>query len=292
LGWGQLLATVFTPDASTHNNYPSVNDIGILYRGEDPLRLASILTRYSLDRDESIEQLVEHLTPLLQNRLYKSTGWQRGLLAHNIAGLALSAATLGKTVHVVTTNYDTLLESSFQREILRTCKVSEAPDTVGSVPGVTAVVYGEGDEPGVAREVTRMSEQEDGNCVTLHYLHGRVPPSGTARGKLVISEVDYAETRQTTVERLRSLFQEDSAIVILGASLTDPPLIDALALTAPKNIKYPESTRHVLIPCESLGYQAEPAETHNRMVGHLARRCELLGITLLAPDFRFQGSTT
>src|SRR5664280_1217555 len=120
LGWGQLLATVFAPDTSTHLNYPSAADIAILQLVEDPLRLASILTRYSLDRDESPEQLVQHLTPLLQNRLYKSTGWQRGLLAHNIAGLALSAATLGKTVHVVTTNYDTLLEDSFRREIERT----------------------------------------------------------------------------------------------------------------------------------------------------------------------------
>jgi hypothetical protein len=42
------------------------------------------------------------------------------------------------------------------------------------------------------------------------------------------------------------------------------------------------------MPRASIGYLDLPAVNHNRMVSHIRRRAELLGVDLLAPDFRFQ----
>src|SRR3954454_14189494 len=57
MGWGGLIAAIFRPDAAAHRDYPSAEDIELLRQHEDPLRLASILSRYGLDRDTTDARL-------------------------------------------------------------------------------------------------------------------------------------------------------------------------------------------------------------------------------------------
>jgi hypothetical protein len=294
-GWAPLIASVFAPDASSHEGHPTQMEISAMERHEDPVRLASILMQYALDQEPSGASLKAHLTPLLQNRLYKSDTWRNGQLAGNICTLAASSAVVsGRPVEVITTNFDAHLEESFERQVNRwTAKIapelSRNNDLAASdlVPRLKVWVNDEDNNPERLTRTALNESRSDEAEVNLHYLHGRVPRTGAADGHLVISEVDYAKSRPKSLDTLVKLFSGDLDVLILGASLTDPPLVDALALTK-GNRKIDDVRRFVVMPRSSLGYTDLPIEQNNRIVSHLSRRCELLGTRLLVPDFRYQ----
>lgn len=295
-GWGPLIASVFAPDSGSHRGYPTDTEIGLMQGREDPIRLASALMQYALDQEANSDALKKHLTPLLQNRLYKADVWRNGRLAGNICTLAASAAViLGRSVDIITTNYDTHLEESFGLGVVRwatkaLARLSADSDLTAEdlIPSLKVWVRDEGDEPERLVLSNGPSANSSGSGeVNLHYLHGRVPRNGAADGHLVVSEVDYARSRPKSLQTMAGLFGGDKEVLILGASLTDPPLIDALALTK-ANRRPDDLRRYVVMPRSSLGYLDLPADQHERIVAHLSRRCELLGTRLLAPDFRYQ----
>ena len=82
-----------------------------------PLELASILAEYLLRRHGDIKKARQSLTWLLQQALYKNSGWQAGALVANIVRLACRFAQLGKPVAIVTSNYDTYVEEEFIRYV-------------------------------------------------------------------------------------------------------------------------------------------------------------------------------
>jgi hypothetical protein len=305
-GWGQLLSSVFAPEASSHPDYPTAREVDLLRQIEDPVRLASILLQYSSAAFPTATDLKRHIVPLLQNRLYKSNSWQAGRLMATICQLAIYSRVVGKTVHIVTTNYDTYLEQAYNREVDRTRREMQMAarsivrnDSLDAafarIPQLSIWVRDAPDHATWASPTERrLPNGQDGKTdVNLHYLHGRVPPEGESHGHIVLSEHDYAATRLATIDTLKSLLREESTVLILGASLTDPPLVDALALT--RRVKRPgeatqASSRYVMMPRASFGqYDSKLDEkTSNRIVKHLAMRCEHLGAQLLVPDFRYQ----
>lgn len=285
-GWGALIGSVFAPDTAAHSSHPTSDEIEVLQTREDPLRLASILTRFALESHASQTELKKYVTPLLQNRLYRAKGWQAGRLTRNVCSAAVAAATLGVEIDIVTTNYDTYIEEAFEVALKRIARSAVADLLDAQMPGLKVYVYeGDTSEP-VEVEAVRQNSASD-RFIQLHYIHGRVPMSGASNGHLVISELDYASSRHRTEEVLRRYIDADRSLIILGASLTDPPLINALSDSVPRG-EVENYQRFAVMPRSSFQFGSQPAATDSRLVAHMSKRAELLGLRLLVPDFRFQ----
>lgn len=209
----------------------------------------------------------------------------------------------------MTTNYDTYLEDILLQERLRNLDdlgalldaevSSDSAEAARSHnPRLTVWVHDMADPKAEVlpeeRSVDADADAEPSSVeVHLHYLHGRVPEEGAADGYIVLSEYDYAATRTATISTLRKLLTGDTAVLVLGASLTDPPLVDALALTRhEKSANEPSrpTSRFVLMPRDSFHRYdgVNDVTVANRLIEHLATRCEHLDTALLVPDFRYQ----
>jgi hypothetical protein len=104
---------------------------------------------------------------------------------------------------------------------------------------------------------------------------------------VVLTERDYADTRKRTVGRLSEILSMPrTGFLTVGASLTDPPLIEALARTPVPD----DSCRYALVTRRSMGIDQAKPKRSQALAGHAARRCESIGINLLAPDFNVQAA--
>lgn len=205
----------------------------------------------------------------LRRALYRSDtalgSWQHGSLARDVVTLAFYSAFVGRAVRIVTSNYDTYLEAEF--ESLKTLWHSTPPDDIGS-PGLR--VWTGGSNP--HRTIQPSGE---GGWVDVIYLHGRVPNAGRAGGRIVLSENDYAETRGEVTSTIRSAL-DAAAVLILGASLHDAPLVAALSSTRDRTNRYVLTPRH-----------ADELSTHE-LEQVLRERNRDLGVDTLFPDFHMQ----
>jgi SIR2-like domain len=172
----------------------------------------------------------------------------------------------------LTTNYDVYLEIAAQEVIAGMTGAGYA-----NVPKLRVRTAG------AARYLRGRKILQSEPSVELVYLHGRVREEGGHDGKLVVTEIDYAETRDSVVSELIEAFRiPDSGVLIVGASLTDPPLIEALARTRGDSLKV------AVVPVQSVGYTEHDPVRARRLVGHMKKRGELLGVEIATPDFKFQ----
>ncbi|MDN4646194.1 SIR2 family protein [Arthrobacter sp. PsM3] len=294
LGWAALITSIFT--GGTSKGYPTDEEIKLMAKTEaSPLQLASILTQYSLENFSTDVKMQENLGARLASLLYQNASWAGGLTSEFIAQLAFEvSAGSGGSVTIVTTNYDTFIEtrirelctgfSSVQPEDVLADGADEIVQTNQRTVSVNAISNDQLEQP------LEVNHSADG--VQFVYLHGSVDAAGTHRGTLVLSEADYQRTRQYSVELLSLLFsRQQSAVVILGASLTDPPLIEALAVTR-KNAEDPGNkiSRVCVLPISSTGYVRHglSPQAMSQMKRHITKRGRLLGVDILIPDFHFQ----
>ncbi|MDT0116629.1 SIR2 family protein [Microbacterium sp. PRF11] len=231
MSWPALLKQVFRAAASNGRSYREKDHAAIeliLDALPDEEQRASILTEYFTEgRPEEANRL---LTPRLQSALYKDTGWSEGQLLANIARLALVASVrLSGSVTILTTNYDVYLEEAFAEaadELLR-----ERGDEEVKVAGLERQVAPEqpSTEPWPVHPM-RDPVATDA-VVRIVYLHGRVPrPGGPTEGTVVLDEFSYARSHAAVTQMLQTHL-EDAHVLMLGASVTDAPLIQSLVLT-------------------------------------------------------------
>ncbi|WP_456505253.1 SIR2 family protein [Arthrobacter sp. UYCu723] len=270
LSWGALIAEIFKNGNKRSPEYPTDDEIDLLISGEDsPMRVASILTQYAMDDAITMDALANTLGSRLAISLYKRSHWSSGSLVEFIARLATGTSMSGKQVTVITTNYDTLIEDAV-KIILDGDKSRHPTEPIGLNVIDTNLQ---------ARELT------DG--INLAYLHGRVNEDGGHRGRLVLSEIDYQETHDRSVKFLASSFRRpNTAVLILGSSLTDPPLVEALSISRKKN----RISKFAIMPIQATKYAQKTLtrQDTSRSKKHIMRRGELLGLNILIPDFYFQ----
>ncbi|WAC90199.1 SIR2 family protein [Mycobacterium sp. Aquia_213] len=274
LGWKKLISSALRPTKPENRDdlYISEADIEALPQLIDAQRLATILTGYCEVRYPKQLECRSKIHNWLRNELYEQSGWQSGALATNIARYAVAATSIGSQVTLITTNYDIYLEKEIQKELSRIrTRTKPAPSYKKHVLG------------------PRVPNSYPSADINLVYLHGRLPESASPQGTIVVDELDYAETRSRTVEvLLRYLRLADSALVIVGASLTDPPLIEALALDA-DNKRKGAQYRVYLTPISSFGISGVDGDTMARLIEHIGSRCVRLGLDKMLPvDFKFQ----
>ncbi|MBV9795501.1 MAG: SIR2 family protein [Actinobacteria bacterium] len=286
LTWGDLVVKLFeTSDGNHPGPDPSAAELNILKQELTPLQLASVLAERTEEHHATEKEARYSLIPKLQQALYTGAGWQSGALVSNIIRLSSGLVQLGKKVAIITSNYDIYLEDEYDhyRTELRAnpdLKNSPPPDIAGL--RVCAA--------GMKKLFRDVKPEGNAGRIEILYLHGRVPSKGGLGGRLALSEKDYHYTSDAVVGALQKSFsQPKTGILILGTSLSDPPLLKALFHTHPyqgeKNT--PEWKRVALVPATSTGF-VQYNENFDRLVQSLKMRTNHFGVELLVPDFHFQ----
>jgi hypothetical protein len=271
LGWKDLISLGLRANTEDEASYVDDQHLKMLGKALDAQRLASVLRQHFAVKHPNVDDQRHEIISNLQRELYKRHTWRGGRLVGNIARYAVFSASVGKEVSIVTTNYDTYIEQEIDKELKRW------RDSKKQVPGFLV-------KTSSGSQMRRIKPSDVSlPTITLIYLHGRIPPEGRASGRVVLDEVDYAETRPVTVDVLSGLLNNNQcASVIVGASLTDPPLIEALALTRKRE------RRFALMAIKSTDVAENPPADVPTLLEHLAGRCTRIGVSLLTPDFKTQ----
>jgi len=261
----------------------SIDRIGMDWSG----LVTKLLTDY-YNSSERAERIVERWGPLqaatiacalyekrkgaglvrdtLRKFLYDVPAWRGGRLTRTIASLGSSRVSFG----VLTTNFDDYLE----QDLISACEEVRAT--------------------GGTREFRRLLRDDDEavlapGVISCSYLHGYIPDldrpidRGTQQDEpAVLSEANYMESSNRTVERLTAAFAE-SDVVIVGSSMTDPPLLQALYKTRKSGHE-----RYAMLPLQQWEYSGrrERHEIREEVTDRLAD----FGVEAVFPDFYFQVS--
>ncbi|MWV49395.1 hypothetical protein GRS96_08925 [Rathayibacter sp. VKM Ac-2803] len=227
LSWTRLLQQVFE-EAARHGRphrerQLKAIDFLLSHLSEEEQR-ASVITEYFTEGKPEVAN--DLLTSILQRVLYEDNGWSEGSLLANLARLALVASQRLRKVTVITTNYDVYLEEEFSTA------VKEIAARGGDeIPGLERLVSPEqpSDDEWTVQEMIAPIGTEA--MVRIVYLHGRVArPGQPTEGTIVLDEFSYARSHAAVTRVLRE-YLTDSAMLAAGASVTDAPLVQALALT-------------------------------------------------------------
>jgi hypothetical protein len=272
LGWGDLIFELLRPVFSISDSELTETDAVLLRNALSPLDLSSILEGYvkKMGRENPY-------VPVLQQVLYRGRVWESGVLVQNVARLAVGLSVLHRKVSIVTSNYDTYIEDALNRHLDQLQAHGEF-----SLPGFTVKAVGDD-------AVVRIREpQREGGNIDVTYLHGRVHLTEGLAGRLAVSETEYHQVRGQVVKTLLSEFAGRS-VLVLGASLTDPPLLDSLLETLPSSasVDTKPNTRYALMPASSTRLTVN-AEEFPRLGTHLKQRMKRYEVDLLLPDFNSQ----
>lgn len=276
-GWEDLITALFPQDDLGETTGIDPEDIAILRSTYSPQALASILMGDSRTRWGTRQEAMNHCIANLRALLYSKSSWRSGRLANAVASLAVVGAAKGIKVDIVTTNYDCYVEEHLVSRLERAgwdCALK------GDRAGISFVIEG---EAGKAEPIR------------LHYLHGRVPRSETASETVVLDELSYAKSRKTTAKVLDQLLAANTPLLVVGSSLTDAPLIDALARQMRKansdNARQlkPLPPWVAVLTDDSLPTDdAFDAQRNLRLTNMSRNRTDLLGLNLVSPNFYYQ----
>ena len=283
VNWRQLVKEVF--DQARTGRVSKADEIAALEHliadVDDPRHAASILIE-SLKMPEHDEDTF--LASKLHHVLYEKVFWSRGYMLRNLVQFAIAAASAGRVVEIITTNYDAFIEFEFARQYKDLADVDE--DTRSGLPEVKRFM-----PKGRPKIVESAGKSAGEGRIELRYPHGRVDSRGSSDGPLVLSEASYALTRKATEKLLLDAFSgEEKGVLIVGASLTDEPLITSLALR-----KDVGQARYALLTVpgavEKLFTDGRPVSAKAKTVASTLRlRGQHIGVNILNPMSHYQSS--
>lgn len=279
--WSELIEQMAS-DMGRNKIRMSETDVLVLGKLLPSLEAATAI--YSKFHDQrsfrGAEEPKKALDTCLARCLYPPPRWDQGELVRAVASVAMIRAICGQKTRIVTTNYDVLLEDELQLRIETFDAKRDAYGVAGSRPKLKVWTLDQG---------ATSSNGRDGRTIDFIYLHGRIPSSQKepARGTVAFTELDYAELRSASSKLLRKLFRS-SAVLVIGASLTDPPLLSALQETQKPEADVGRGCRAALLPIPAIqaraSRQINDAETRS-LRDHQVGRMKSMNVTLLVPDF-------
>lgn len=186
------------------------------------------------------EQGLERTTFLrnsLSAALYDSQfhAFSMGRILQNTALLAISAARRCNNVTILTTNYDVYLESKIQY-LLTALKAS---NKTASIPGLENYSFSSEKDEWQSNIISPPANCE--NLIRIYYLHGRINETEKTialEGEVLLDECSYSSLRHVVSQKIREEI-ESASLFVVGASLNDSPLIDALASAKQSEKKVP-----------------------------------------------------
>jgi hypothetical protein len=214
LSWAGLVNSLLKPYMENYESDSDGRKRAAIMDTNTPLQAASIVCeKYAQHSgDEWRAEIVAQLRTLL----YVTTTWQRGELISAIVRLAAAFFGLGRNVYIVTTNYDEFMQREAESLV--------QANSINLELTTSVVDHNLQDKVADVREHTRPYQ--------VVHVHGHVPKSSSnGTQDIILSELDYIRSQPLSSLILTELFAK-SSVLILGSSLTDQPLLEALAKTA------------------------------------------------------------
>jgi hypothetical protein len=271
LSWPKLmdrLLTKFVASSTTRQQ---------ILQKYSPIQVATVLDGYYAELYSEPEHKLEALRRDLHEALYGPNSYLAGRFSESIAELSLELARNGKSVVIVTPNYEEYLLLDFVEKL-------DAQKKKDGATAKTEIVL----EALIVTDTTELPrEWEAPGHVTFIFLHGYVPKDLTVLedknldlGIPVLSEGDYGNRGDLSRRVLARLF-ENRNVIVVGSSMTDSPLVNALIDTRDTGDK----KRVALLPEEGGVTTTSPA-------GHVTtwrdRRLQHMRVTPIYPDFYIQ----
>lgn len=259
-----------------------------------PLQQASIVWhhyRRSFGATHALGQLQESIA----QQIYRTNQWRSGDYSAATVLMCSALRSAGANVTVVTTNYDNYLEQA--SDILR---IEHGEDKISRLRSIVAEPFTEpvaDDKEGASAQTVLSvgSDYEDleqsEEYVPVIHVHGVLEPREiiTISTGIVFSEADYENSQEDVAQEIEAEFH-DSAVLILGSGLDDPPLLRALARTvdgvAPRWAVYPRAAMPRLLK----PYETENPGSAEDIARQFTARAEEFGLELIVPDFYSQAS--
>ncbi len=248
-----------------------------------PLESASIVKQLLL-KEYGEERINGKLADELRRLLYPSQLWRQAELPHAVMRLIAELHSQDRDYHVFTTNYDDFLE---RQKVIIDAQSMEKQGSALALESVAldyAVDISEKDH--LLREVDRYTSCDPGRRLLVH-LHGYVPQDFAAPATFVtFSEVDYARSYRLSAQVLERVLR-DHSMLIIGSSLTDPPLLNALARTA-EDAKRQQLSRLAIMPLQGLRVPLDDERRITAMCKNIHDRMEHFEVEVTFPDFYSQ----
>jgi len=245
-----------------------------------PLESASIVKQVLL-KEYGEDRINGKLADELRRLLYPSQMWRQAELPHAVMRLIAELHNQGRDYHVFTTNYDDFLE---RQKVILDAQLLENQGSALALESVAldySVDISEKDH--LLREVARYTSCDPSRRLLVH-LHGYVPQDPAAPATFVtFSEVDYARSYRLSAEVLERVLR-DHSMLIIGSSLTDPPLLSALARTA-EHAKQQQLTRLAIMPLQGLWVPLTEDQRIAAICKNIHDRMEHFEVDVTFPDF-------
>lgn len=260
--WSSLIEGLMRSKQLNHKDLPD-SRIAIAKQELLPLEAATVLKELTVKRLGK-QTYRDIIATEIATRLESSDRWNSGELLYTVMQFASRVARAGGDVRLVTTNYDTFIE-----------RVRDSAKERSTEIFPPLVIKVQGELVGPARNSTKSK-------ITLEYLHGRVAANTRTVGKVAFAEDDYVELRDKVAKLLLDSFQ-DRDILVLGSSLTDPPLLNALLSQRSSG-----THRLALFPVPSFEMKHSARQDIEDRKSLAKTRAQAFGFDILFPDFYSQ----
>lgn len=253
---------------------------GLELRTFSPLESASVVKQLLL-KEYGAERINGRLADELRRLLYPGQMWRQAELPHAVMRLIAELHNQNRDYHVFTTNYDDFLEQ--QKAILDAQFVANQglPLDVDSVALDYEIDISEKHQ--LLHQVGQYTSCDPSRRLLVH-LHGYVPQDPATRATFVtFSEVDYARSYRLSAEVLERVLR-DHSMLIIGSSLTDPPLLSALAKTA-EHAKEQRLSRLAIMPLQGLRGPLNAEQRIAAICKNIHDRMEHFEVDVTFPDF-------
>jgi hypothetical protein len=259
--------------------------IDVIRTVSSPLGASSAIAQSFLEDNSAHWR--DRLTSEIRSQLYSGPRQETSYFSDRVVALANAFIGTHKSAVIVTPNYDNFLIDAASnlkpgdRKFSHLKVVSFGLDANGRVLDVATRM----------RRVRAAVGQAANLCIV--YLHGLIddPTPNAEIAYPVVSEADYATTRHASQDVLGALFASRD-IIIVGSSITDPPLIHALSAPRPNATALkPDGSRarrFAIIPAQGTDRRGLDSDRVKKMVEIDARRAKHLDLEVVRPPYYFQ----
>jgi SIR2-like protein len=238
-------------------------------RSDSPLQTASIVKQLYINEAKDLKAANTQIVRDVHSCLYTEQ-WRRADIARSVMKLVVALRERNRVCYVVTTNYDDCLQQE-----LRTLNVERGRRREKKLTLKTFVSKAEVAIDRIDDEVARLIGPD-----RIVHIHGYVPESDTrVPRRVTVSEVDYAKAYPLSSRFLEQLFK-DNSVLVLGSSLTDPPLLNALATTA--NTGGRKRARFAVMPIQGFSL---PLDLQKDIRENVASRMKHFDVQVTFPDY-------
>lgn len=266
VSWEKLIHSLLMQHSA--ETEASSDDVTRWIAKQGPQRAAT--TAETLFRHRNGRHWQEAVSGAIRSILYGPRENMAGSLLASLAEWAFAIAAEGGSVVFITPNYDDYLY-----KLVAGYQKADSREWTNGVIVSDLMVMTE-------KTQTVPEEWSKPHTITCVHVHGYVPRSGKFKGIPAVGEVTYLETSPLTSNLLEKTLV-GSNVLIVGSSLSDGPLVNALIKNAESSDR--GEVAYVIQPFQGSEWRDEKKGLMEGVQALNAARVEALGLTSLEPEY-------